>query len=45
MTAAALAVYGVLLAAAIVAVLRRPVVALYLFVLGLPLHNIVMSLL
>jgi hypothetical protein len=45
MTAAALAVYGVLLAAAILAVLRRPVVALYLFVLGLPLHNIVMSLL
>jgi O-Antigen ligase len=45
MTAATLAVYGVLLAAAIAAVLRRPVVALYLFVLGLPLHNIVMSLL
>lgn len=45
MTAAALAVYGVLLAAAVAAVLRRPVVALYLFVLGLPLHNIVMSLL
>ncbi len=45
MTAAALAVYGVLLAAALAAVLRRPAVALYLFVLGLPLHNIVMSLL
>ncbi len=45
MTAATLAVYGVLLAAAIAAVLRRPVVALHLFVLGLPLHNIVMSLL
>ena len=45
MTAAALVVYGVLLAAAVVAVFRRPVVALYLFVLGLPLHNIVMSLL
>jgi hypothetical protein len=45
MTAAALAVYGVLLAVAILAVLRRPVVALYLFALGLPLHNIVMSLL
>ena len=45
MTAAALAVYGVLLAAGVVAVLRRPAVALYLFVLGLPLHNIVMSLL
>src|SRR5207244_466217 len=27
------------------AVLRRPALALYLFVLGLPLHNIVMSLL
>jgi hypothetical protein len=45
MTAAALAVYGVLLAAAVLAVFRRPVVALYLFVLALPLHNIVMSLL
>jgi O-Antigen ligase len=45
MTAAALAVYAVLLAVAVPAVLRRPVVALYLFVLGLPLHNIVMSLL
>jgi hypothetical protein len=45
MTAAALAVYGVLLVAAVAAVLRRPAVALYLFVLGLPLHNIVMSLL
>ncbi len=45
MTAAALAVYGVLLAAAVVAVFRRPIIALYLFVLGLPLHNIVMSLL
>lgn len=45
MTALALAVYGVLLAAAVLAVARRPIVALYLFVLGLPLHNIVMSLL
>jgi hypothetical protein len=45
MTAAALAVYGVLLAAAVPAVLRRPAVALYLLVLGLPLHNVVMSLL
>ena len=45
MTAAALAVYGVALAVAVPAVLRRPAVALYLFVLGLPLHNIVMSLL
>ena len=45
MTAATLAVYGVLLAVALVAVWRRPAVALYLFILGLPLHNIVMSLL
>ncbi|MGE5275027.1 MAG: O-antigen ligase family protein [Verrucomicrobiota bacterium] len=45
MTAAALAVYGVLLAATAVAVVRRPIVALYVFVLGLPLHNIAMSLL
>ena len=45
MTAAALVVYGALLAAAVVAVFRRPVVALYVFVLGLPLHNLVMSLL
>ena len=45
MTAAALAVYGVLLAVGVPAVLRRPAVALYLFILGLPLHNIVMSLL
>ena len=45
MTAAALVVYGVLLAATGVAVFRRPIVALYVFVLGLPLHNIVMSLL
>jgi hypothetical protein len=45
MTPAALAVYGVLLVVAAVAVVRRPIVALYVFVLGLPLHNIVMSLL
>src|SRR6266566_5647615 len=45
MTAATLAVYGVLLAVAVPVVLRRPAAALYLFVLGLPLHNIVMSLL
>jgi O-Antigen ligase len=45
MTAAALAVYGVLLAVTAIAVFRRPIVALYVFVLGLPLHNIVMSLL
>jgi hypothetical protein len=45
MTAAALAVYGVLLALAVPTALRRPAVALPLFVVGLPLHNIVMSLL
>lgn len=45
MTAAALAVYGVLIAATAVGVFRRPIVALWVFVLGLPLHNIVMSLL
>ena len=45
MTALALVVYGVLLAATVAIVFRRPQVALLLFVLGLPLHNIVMSLL
>ncbi len=45
MTAAALAVYGIMLAVAVPAVLRRPSLALYVFVVGLPLHNIVMSLL
>jgi hypothetical protein len=45
MTPAALAVYGVLLAVTAIAVVRRPIVALYVFVLALPLHNIVMSLL
>ena len=45
MTAAALAVYAVLLAVALPVVLRRPAVALTVFVVGLPLHNIVMSLL
>jgi hypothetical protein len=45
MTALALVVYGLLIAATAVVVFRRPIVALYVFVLGLPLHNIVMSLL
>ena len=45
MTTAALVVYGVLIAGTAIAVFRRPIVALYAFVLGLPLHNIVMSLL
>ena len=43
MTALALAVYAVLLAIAAVAVWRRPVVALYVFVVGLALHNAVMD--
>jgi hypothetical protein len=38
-SAIALAVYGVLLAAAAVAVWRRPLVALYLWILGLAVHN------
>jgi hypothetical protein len=42
-TALALAVYAVLLAIAAVAVWRRPVVALYVFVVGLALHNAVMD--
>jgi hypothetical protein len=37
------AVYALLLAAAAAAVWRRPVVALYLFVVGLALHNAVMA--
>jgi O-Antigen ligase len=45
MTVLALVVYGLLIAATAVIVFRRPIVALYVFVLGLPLHNIVMSLL
>lgn len=45
MTVAVLAIYGVLLAIAIVAVWRRPIVALYIFVVGLALHNLVMALL
>ena len=43
MTALALAVYAVLLAIAAVAVWRRPVVALYVFVVGLALHNAAMD--
>ena len=39
MTALALAVYAVLLAIAAVAVWRRPVVALYVFIVALALHN------
>jgi hypothetical protein len=40
-----LALYGVALAAAAVAVWRRPIVALYVFIVGLALHNLVLSLL
>jgi hypothetical protein len=40
-----LAIYGVLLAVAAVAVWRRPIVALYVFIVGLALHNLVLALL
>jgi hypothetical protein len=43
--AVALPVYGVLLAVAAAAVWRRPIVALYCFLIGLPLHNLVLALL
>jgi hypothetical protein len=43
MTAVALLVYAVLLAIAAVVVWRRPVIALYLFVVGLAAHNLVMA--
>jgi O-Antigen ligase len=42
-TVGALALYALLLAAAAAAIWRRPVVALYLFVVGLALHNAVMA--
>jgi hypothetical protein len=42
-TALALAVYAVLMAIAAVTVWRRPVVALYIFVVGLALHNAAMD--
>ena len=45
MTALVLALFGVLLAAAAVAVWRRPIVALYVFIVGLALHNLVLALL
>jgi hypothetical protein len=45
LTALALAVYAVALAAAAVLVWQRPVRALFLFVVGLALHNLVASLL
>ncbi len=43
MTALELVLYALLLAVAAAAVWRRPVVALYLFVVGLALHNAVMA--
>ena len=43
--AAALAVYGVLLAGAAAVVWRRPLTALYVFLVGLAAHNMVMALL
>ena len=43
MTALALAVYGVLLVGAATLVWRRPIVALYLWIGGLALHNAVMA--
>src|SRR5438477_2502083 len=43
MTAVELVLYALLLAAAAVAVWRRPLVALYLFVVGLALHNAAMA--
>jgi hypothetical protein len=42
-TVVALAAYALLLGAAAVAIWRRPVVCLYLFVVGLALHNAVMA--
>ena len=44
-TALALAVFAVATGSAAVAVWRRPLVALYLFVVGLAAHNLVMALL
>jgi hypothetical protein len=40
-----LVLYGVALAAVAAAVWRRPIVALYVFIVGLALHNLVLSLL
>jgi hypothetical protein len=45
MNGLALAVYGVALVATAVVVWRRPLVALYAFVIGLAAHNLVMALL
>lgn len=45
MTALVLSIYGVLLVVAVAAVWRRPIVALYVFIVGLALHNLVLALL
>ena len=45
MTALVLALYAALMVAAAVAIWRRPLVALYVFLVGLALHNLVMALL
>jgi hypothetical protein len=45
LTALAVVLYAAVLAAGLVAVWRRPVVALYIFIVGLALHNLVMALL
>jgi hypothetical protein len=45
LTALALCLYALFLAAAGIAVWRRPIAALYVFVVGLALHNLVMALL
>jgi hypothetical protein len=45
MTALVLVAYGVLLAVGAMLVWRRPVLALYVFAVGLALHNLVMALL
>src|SRR4051812_49555951 len=42
-TVAALVAYAVLLGVAAIAIWRRPVVVLYLFLVGLALHNAVMA--
>jgi hypothetical protein len=44
-TSLALVLYGVALAVAVVAVWRRPIVALYAFIVGLALHNLILALL
>jgi hypothetical protein len=45
LTALVLALYAVALVAAAIAVWRRPIVALYVFIVGLALHNLLLALL